>query len=612
MTSARLFLLHRLLLVVAAFAVALAATQPASPGRLPARLVAGTAAPAQFRPLEVPVRILDTRPQYSVPNLGYWTPFGEGAMRQVQVTSMGGGLPSSGITAVVMNVTVTNGSSASYLKIYPSGAAAPNTSFLNWGPDQVKPNLVQVEVGPDGLIDVVNQLGTVDVIMDVSGYFTTAGDTSGLYNPLAPTRIFDTRPLYGPIPAGGRGNPIGQGETMDVTVAGLGGVPATGAEAVVLNVTVTNTTSESFLAAWPSNLSKPNASNLNWFATHTEPNRVIVPLGSSGKISLFNSLGTADVFVDVDGWFSDGSVQTTGQRMMSVPPVRIFDTRPQFGPVGAYMRPLAKGEWRTVAIAGALGVPAMTDAVAPSAVVLNVTVTGTSEASFLSAYPPAATLPNVSDLNWAPGETVPNMVVVKLADDGSVRVYNSQGCTDVIFDLVGWYTGPTVVGSTPPQPSAQADCILPPPPPAPRAPKPVTLHIPSQNIHSHVEEVGADANGTLGSPSNIWDAGWFNGMPRPGENGDAIMSGHVDWYNSPYAAFTNLQYVQIGAEIFVDREDGSRIRFLVDNKVSVPYQNPPPWVFSSDPPSQLTLITCSGYWDGYRYTQRLAVHAHIG
>jgi len=165
MTSARLFLLHRLLLVVAAFAVALAATQPISPGRLPARLVAGTAAPAQFRPLAVPVRILDTRLQYNVPNLGYSTPFGEGAMRAVQVTSMGGGLPSSGITAVVMNVTVTNGSSASYLKIYPSGAPAPNTSFLNWGPDQVKPNLVQVEVGPDGLIDVVNQLGTVDVIM---------------------------------------------------------------------------------------------------------------------------------------------------------------------------------------------------------------------------------------------------------------------------------------------------------------------------------------------------------------------------------------------------------------------------------------------------------------
>ncbi len=464
-------LARTVLVLLAAFTIALAAVQPAAPASLHARLVASS--PAQFRPLQSPARILDTRPQYNVPNLGYSTPFGEGTMRQVQVAGMGG-LPPSAITAVVMNVTVTNGSAASFLTIYPSSTTQPDTSFLNWGPDQVKPNLVQVDVGPDGRIDVVNQRGTVDVIMDVSGYFTipAVADTGGLYNPLAPVRILDTRPQYGPIPTGGRGTPIQQGETMEVAVTGLGGVPVTGAQSVVLNVTVTNTTSESFLAAWPTGESKPNASNLNWFASHTEPNRVIVRVGAGGRISLFNSLGSADVIVDVNGWFSDGSAQTTGQRMVSVPPVRIFDTRPQYQQ-GPYNQPLAKGESRTVPISGAHGLPAMTDAVAASAVVLNVTVTGTSEASFLSAYPSAASLPNASDLNWAPGETVPNMVVVKLADDGSVRVYNSEGCTDVIFDLVGWYTGPTVAASTPPQPSPQANCVLPTPPPPP---PPATCH----------------------------------------------------------------------------------------------------------------------------------------
>jgi hypothetical protein len=91
-------------------------------------------------------------------------------------------------------------------------------------------------------------------------------------------------------------------------------------------------------------------------------------------------------------------------------------------------------------VAGQGGVPATTDPIRPTAVVLNVTVTDTTSAGYLTLYPSDATSqPLASDLNWTAGLTVPNLVVVKLGADGKVAIFNGAGSTDVIVDVVGWY-----------------------------------------------------------------------------------------------------------------------------------------------------------------------------
>jgi hypothetical protein len=74
-----------------------------------------------------------------------------------------------------------------------------------------------------------------------------------------------------------------------------------------------------------------------------------------------------------------------------------------------------------------------------SAVVANATVTDTTAASYLSIFPDKTTRPTASDLNWSPGETVPNLVVAKLGLDGAWSLYNSQGTTNAISDVEGWY-----------------------------------------------------------------------------------------------------------------------------------------------------------------------------
>ena len=56
-----------------------------------------------------------------------------------------------------------------------------------------------------------------------------------------------------------------------------------------------------------------------------------------------------------------------------------------------------------------------------------------------TVFPAATTKPLASDLNWVPGQTTANLVVVKLGQAGQVTFYNNVGAVDVIADVVGWY-----------------------------------------------------------------------------------------------------------------------------------------------------------------------------
>jgi hypothetical protein len=81
----------------------------------------------------------------------------------------------------------------------------------------------------------------------------------------------------------------------------------------------------------------------------------------------------------------------------------------------------------------------MTATTPPTAVVLNVTVTGSTAPSYLTVWPDGSAQPVASDLNWVNGETVPNLVVVKLGSNGNIDLFNGVGSVNVVIDIVGWY-----------------------------------------------------------------------------------------------------------------------------------------------------------------------------
>jgi hypothetical protein len=122
---------------------------------------------------------------------------------------------------------------------------------------------------------------------------------------------------------------------------------------------------------------------------------------------------------------------------VGVTPARILDTRDG---TGGFSAPLGQNASLTLSVAGFGGIPQMTSATPPAAVVLNVTVTGTTAPSYLRVFPSDANpIPFTSDLNWMPSVTVPNLVIVKPGADGKVTIYNFQGRTNVVIDALGWY-----------------------------------------------------------------------------------------------------------------------------------------------------------------------------
>ncbi len=342
--------------------------------------------------------------------------------------TLGGIYVPANATAVVLNVTATNTSKASFFTVYPTGNSLPTASNLNWIAGETVPNLVEVGLGTGGNVTIYNGAGTADAVVDLEGYFAPPGgaSTAGEFVPVVPARITDTRAGSGSPNAGSK---LGAGATLDVQVTGTGGIPFAGVDSVVLNVTAVNQTATSFFTVFPTGTSRPTASNLNWTPGDTVPNRVIVPAGNGGKVSIFNAAGAADVVVDVNGYFTDQ--HASGASFTAVVPARIKDTRTGPGPTGK----LGAGATSTLTVAGAGGVPGS----GATAVIINVTVANPTTASFLTVYPTGASRPVASDLNFIAGQAVPNLVVVKLSAGGQINIFNAAGSTNVIVDVVGWF-----------------------------------------------------------------------------------------------------------------------------------------------------------------------------
>ncbi|HET9848322.1 MAG TPA: fibronectin type III domain-containing protein [Candidatus Dormibacteraeota bacterium] len=377
----------------------------------------------QFHPL-TPARILDTRDV----NI----PVGEGQSRDVAVLGLGG-VPKDGVSAVVINVTVTDPTASSYLTVYPSGQPPPTASNLNFVAGQSIPNLVIATLGDNGGIAVYNHTGSVQVVMDVQGWISTpqtTSGTSGLFRSLPPMRLMDTRTGQG------GSHRLGQGQTVTLQVAGAGGVPTTGVSAVVLNVTAIGPSAPGYLSVLPGGpplTQSPGTSSVNFSAGQLIPNRVIVPL-SGGQIRIYNFQGGVDVVVDVNGWFTDGSDPSAilGQ-YTAMAPTRILDTRDPSNNAN-HLGPLTSGDTLILPVTAQGRCPA-----GSSSAVLNVTVTDTTAGSFLRVYPSDA-LAGTSDLNWTAGTVIPNLVMVRLSGaDGTVAIYNLAGSADVIADLTGCF-----------------------------------------------------------------------------------------------------------------------------------------------------------------------------
>ena len=244
-----------------------------------------------------PARLLDTRN-----NIGAFGSVGSGRVLDLPVTGVGG-VPASGVSAVALNVTATQPTASSWLTNYPTGGTVPNTAALTYGPGQTVSNLVIAKVGTNGKTSLRNASGSVHLIVEVLGWYsdgTGVEPTGGLFAPVDPVRLLNTRNGIGAPVA-----PIGPGQSLDLPVTGVGGVPASGVSAVVLNVTATQPTASSWLTNYPTGGTVPNTAALTYGPGQTVSNLVIAKVGTDGKTSLRNASGSVHLIVEVLGWSSN-------------------------------------------------------------------------------------------------------------------------------------------------------------------------------------------------------------------------------------------------------------------------------------------------------------------
>jgi len=362
-----------------------------------------------------PLRVLDTRNGTGMPG-GAVQPLGEGQRIDLWLAGAPGtGVP-VGATAVVVNVTLTDGSDATYVTAFPTGPV-PLASNLNSGPWTTIANLATVKLNPSGWVSFFNAKGTADVVVDLAGYYTADLGAGSGFNGLTPTRVLDTR--FGPGPVGA----VGAGRSLDLQLAGVAGVPA-GATSVVVNITSTDTSAGSYVTAWPAGKARPVASNLNPRPGRAVPNLATVKLGRTGAISLFNAAGSLNLVVDLVGYYDP----RTGADFVATAPERVLDTRTGEGPIG----PGATTTWHP---STGREVPATA-----LGVVANFTATEPTSASYLTVFPQDVTRPTASTLNFNPGDTVANLAAAKLGTDGNSRIFNAAGTTHVISDVSGYFT----------------------------------------------------------------------------------------------------------------------------------------------------------------------------
>jgi hypothetical protein len=371
-----------------------------------------------------PVRILDTRKGIGAP----LKPVGAG---QTLVLPVAGafGIP-AGITAVAVNLTVTNAKSGGYVTAYYDGdSSRPGVSNVNFSAGQTVANYAVVSVGADGKIDLYNSSGgTVDLIADVSGYFLPA-KASGYTGLPAPVRLLDTHTA-----TGGHDAPVTPNHPVTVTVGGVDGLPA-GITAVAANITVANATGGGYVTAWPAGGAQPAVSNVNFGAGQVIANAANISVAANGRIELaYNGTGSIRLVVDVYGYYSPSGASA----YIPLPPQRIVDTR---SGTGGYQGPIDAQTYYPLGLAvndDGADIPAITGAV------LNTTVTRTQGGGYLSVVPDTSngtgsiSAPATSNLNFTPGATVPNLTYATPGTDGVVDFVNaSTGSLYLIIDLYG-------------------------------------------------------------------------------------------------------------------------------------------------------------------------------
>ena len=376
-----------------------------------------------------PSRFLDTR------TMGTKAPLGSASTTSVQITGRSG-IPVTGVSAVVLNLTAVTTTASGYFTVYPSDRSRPTASSVNFPQGWTGANMVTVPVGADGRVKLYNHAGTAHAIVDVLGWY--AADDSvraakGMGAQFIPTetgepdRIYDSRDP-------GEGVFV-SGDTLDLVDEWAGSEEAATIRGYAVNITAVGATRTGVLTAWAgAGSTKPTASTVNYEPGVTAPNMAVVPAGRYSETEtgfrIQNTAGTVHVVVDLVGYYV--ADDTVGLRFTPAAPKRVLDTRNGTGLSGAF----------GAGVTRRLNVDAVTS-LDSYVVVGNTTGVQPTLSTFLTVWSGASSRPSASTLNVSPGRVRSVSTYAPLAIDEAdslwFSIYNRAGSMHVLMDAAGTF-----------------------------------------------------------------------------------------------------------------------------------------------------------------------------
>lgn len=345
--------------------------------------------------------------------------------------------PNSNLTPSIITVTPSSGLvnlTNQDVEIYGAAFYPVSSVSVFFGSSEatvISGNDTQLQVQ----VPVSSQSGAVNVYVQNNSMQSNSVSFNYLpkdgYVPIPPQRIFDTRANSG---YQGSGQTLSSGGSDSMSIPNL----PTNVNAVVLNITVTDTAASSYLTVTPLGLTNSVAtSNINWSQGETIATLSTVAInGGSGKLLLTNANGSADVIVDLEGYYVPSGLTSLYQPWKqngTYSPQRIVDTRCYPNNPALY----SQDDCHMLGPNQSLTFSAIDNGASASALILNVTVTNTTaNGGYLTLYPSGTARPIASNINWYAGETVANRVIVQ---GSSITVYNALGYVNVIIDAVGFF-----------------------------------------------------------------------------------------------------------------------------------------------------------------------------
>jgi len=371
------------------------------------------------------------------------------AGREAAVTVLGQGeVPASGVSAVAVSVTVTGATAAGQITVAaPGGPPSAAATVDVAGPGDSGSGFVIVPVGPAGDV-VLSSTVEADVALSTEGWFvpSEAGSPDGRFTTVVPSRVLDTT--------------IGIG-AVELPLAGDTGVPATGASALLVQITASEADAPGSVAAWPTGNPEPGAPVVTLPAPGwTTSNLALVPLGETGKVSIQSS-APAHLSVDVLAWITDESAPaTTDGLFVPLPAARVVDTATtDGGPLDVRLR-------RDLTMGDRGGLPPFGAQVALG----RVSATGPVASGSVALYPGGTARPEAATLHVrSDGRPTTTSAWLRLGQRGTLSAW-ADARTDLTVDVAGYVVGrpidpdpvvapvaPTTAGS---DPAADFDAVI--------------------------------------------------------------------------------------------------------------------------------------------------------